>query len=53
MVAAVSGYRTCGTGEAGEHHREGARGLMLVLNVHGVHRAYGNGNGIGTESRVP
>ena len=53
VVAAVSGYRTCGTGEAGEHHREGARGLLLVLDVHGVHRAYRNGNGIGTGSRVP
>ena len=32
---------------------EGARVLLLVLDVYGVHRAYKNGNGTGIRAQVP
>ena len=32
---------------------EGARVLLLVLDVYGVHRAYRNGNGTGEGTRIP
>ena len=54
MVAAVFGFRTCGTGEVGEDHIEKGLGVfLLVLDVYGVHWAYRNDNGIGMGARVP
>ena len=54
VVAAVFGFRTCGTGEIGEDHIEKGLGVfLLVLDVYKVHRACRNDNGIGMEARVP